>query len=231
MHFIGTTQSVDMFQMSALFVYLFIHICLFVCLFVYLHVCVSTLQASQLAQVQQATPLSLPHPPQGGGGSPQPNHKPVVHRVSLKESHSLPYSKPPLSATSSTSSLQEGESPRSLGSGDLQGSRSPSLTPKASLTPTNSYDSATNNGRLSPNVGVPSPMQDSAHNPTVGGVAGGTGVVYDSMMLKHGCNCGGSHPDHPGRLQSIWARLMETRVVNNCKVRDRKCWWACPPIV
>lgn len=172
---------------------------------------------SQLAQVQQATPLNLPHPQQQPqpGGSPQPNHKPVVQRVSLKESHSLPFTKSPLSATSSTGSLQEGGSPRSLSSAELQGSRSPSLTPKASLTPTNSYDSA--NGRLSPNVSMASPLQDSTH-PSVQNVGGGTGVVYDSMMLKHGCNCGGSHPDHPGRLQSIWARLMETRVVSNCKV-------------
>ncbi len=165
----------------------------------------------------QATPLTLPHPQQQQrGGSPQPNHKPLVQRVSLKESHSLPFSKPPLSATSSTNSLQEGGSPRSLGSADLQGSRSPSLTPKASLTPTNSYDST--NGRLSPNVGVASPLQDSSQHAGQG--VGGTGVVYDSMMLKHGCNCGGSHPDHPGRLQSIWARLMETRVVSNCKVSE-----------
>ncbi len=46
----------------------------------------------------------------------------------------------------------------------------------------------------------------------------GTGLVYDGMMLKHGCTCGGSHPEHPGRLQSIWARLVETRVVNSCRV-------------
>ncbi len=162
--------------------------------------------------MQQATPLSLQ----------QPNHKPAVHRVSLKESHSLPYTKAPLSATSSTNSLGEGGSPRSLGSADLQGSRSPSLTPKASLTPTNSYDSS--NGRLSPNMGVASPLQDSAH---LAGGGGGTGVVYDSMMLKHGCNCGGSHPDHPGRLQSIWARLMETRVVSNCKVSENYLLCVC----
>ena len=47
---------------------------------------------------------------------------------------------------------------------------------------------------------------------------GGTGLVYDTMMLKHSCNCGGSHPEHPGRLQSIWARLHETRVITGCRV-------------
>ena len=62
-------------------------------------------------------------------------------------------------------------------------------------------------GVASPSSGQEPPLQ------------GGTGLVYDSMMLKHGCNCGGSHPEHPGRLQSIWARLMETRVVNSCRVR------------
>ena len=47
---------------------------------------------------------------------------------------------------------------------------------------------------------------------------GGTGLVYDTMMLKHSCTCGGSHPEHPGRLQSIWARLVETKVVTSCRV-------------
>lgn len=178
-------------------------------------------QVSQLAQMQQATPLSLPSHPQT---SPQPNHKLGVRRVSVKESVSLPFSKPPLTSTTSSNSLQQegGGSPRGLVGGmvpaDLR-SHSPSVTPKASLTPTNSYESATssNNGRLSPNV-VPS--QDSPlATPTPS--QGSTGLVYDSIMLKHGCNCGGSHPDHPGRLQSIWARLMETRVVNNCRVSGR----------
>ena len=47
----------------------------------------------------------------------------------------------------------------SLSVDQIRGSnRSPSLTPKASLTPTNSYESiASNNGRTSPHVGVASP--------------------------------------------------------------------------
>ena len=47
----------------------------------------------------------------------------------------------------------------SLSIDTIRGSnRSPSLTPKASLTPTNSYEStASNNGRSSPHVGVASP--------------------------------------------------------------------------
>lgn len=38
---------------------------------------------------------------------------------------------------------------------------------------------------------------------------GGTGLAFDSLMLKHQCLCGDNsqHPEHPGRLQSIWARL------------------------
>ena len=48
----------------------------------------------------------------------------------------------------------------------------------------------------------------------------GTGLVYDTIMLKHQCSCGdtGSHPEHPGRLQSIWARLQETGVAGRCVV-------------
>ena len=47
-----------------------------------------------------------------------------------------------------------------------------------------------------------------------------TGLVYDTVMLKHQCSCGdtSSHPEHPGRLQSIWARLQETGVANMCEV-------------
>lgn len=42
-------------------------------------------------------------------------------------------------------------------------------------------------------------------------------------MLKHSCLCGGSHPEHPGRLQSIWARLVETKVAAACRrLRARK---------
>ena len=39
-------------------------------------------------------------------------------------------------------------------------------------------------------------------------------------MLKHGCVCGNNtdHPEHAGRLQSIWARLHETGLVKRCEV-------------
>jgi len=90
--------------------------------------------------------------------SPQPVHKVAVHRAASRDS-SHPFSKSPLSASSSYSSSQDlGEINPRAPTGEIQGaSRSPSITPKA-LTPTNSYESGTsNNGRLSPNVGVASP--------------------------------------------------------------------------
>ncbi|XP_013777776.1 histone deacetylase 4-like [Limulus polyphemus] len=52
-----------------------------------------------------------------------------------------------------------------------------------------------------------------------------TGLVYDSIMLKHVCICGDNsyHPEHGGRLQSIWARLQETGLVSRCeRIRGRK---------
>ncbi|XP_074658965.1 histone deacetylase 9-like [Tubulanus polymorphus] len=52
-----------------------------------------------------------------------------------------------------------------------------------------------------------------------------TGLVYDSLMLKHQCTCGNNanHPEHAGRLQSIWARLQETRLADRCeKIKSRK---------
>ena len=57
----------------------------------------------------------------------------------------------------------------------------------------------------------------------VGGGVGATGIIYDTIMQKHACNCGGPHPEHPGRLQSIWSRLYERKVVEKCqRLRARK---------
>ncbi|KAH0626718.1 hypothetical protein JD844_001846 [Phrynosoma platyrhinos] len=52
-----------------------------------------------------------------------------------------------------------------------------------------------------------------------------TGVVYDTFMLKHQCTCGNTnvHPEHAGRIQSIWSRLQETGLLSKCeRVRGRK---------
>lgn len=52
-----------------------------------------------------------------------------------------------------------------------------------------------------------------------------TGLAYDNLMLKHACVCGdnSAHPEHGGRLQSVWARLQETGLVARCdRVRSRK---------
>lgn len=52
-----------------------------------------------------------------------------------------------------------------------------------------------------------------------------TGLAYDPLMLKHACICGDNapHPEHSGRLQSVWARLNETDLVKRCeRLRARK---------
>ncbi|XP_067397170.1 histone deacetylase 5 isoform X2 [Emydura macquarii macquarii] len=52
-----------------------------------------------------------------------------------------------------------------------------------------------------------------------------TGVVYDTFMLKHQCMCGSTniHPEHAGRIQSIWSRLQETGLLSKCeRIRGRK---------
>ncbi|XP_062247875.1 histone deacetylase 7 isoform X1 [Platichthys flesus] len=52
-----------------------------------------------------------------------------------------------------------------------------------------------------------------------------TGLVYDSQMLKHQCTCGdnSSHPEHAGRIQSIWSRLQERGLRAECEtIRGRK---------
>ncbi|KAF1432880.1 Histone deacetylase 5, partial [Spheniscus magellanicus] len=50
-------------------------------------------------------------------------------------------------------------------------------------------------------------------------------VVYDTFMLKHQCTCGNTniHPEHAGRIQSIWSRLQETGLLGKCeRIRGRK---------
>uniref|UniRef100_A0A9J8AU20 Histone deacetylase n=1 Tax=Cyprinus carpio carpio TaxID=630221 RepID=A0A9J8AU20_CYPCA len=52
-----------------------------------------------------------------------------------------------------------------------------------------------------------------------------TGLVYDSLMQKHQCMCGNTntHPEHAGRIQSIWSRLQETGLRSQCEcIRGRK---------
>uniref|UniRef100_A0A8C6LKJ5 histone deacetylase n=1 Tax=Nothobranchius furzeri TaxID=105023 RepID=A0A8C6LKJ5_NOTFU len=52
-----------------------------------------------------------------------------------------------------------------------------------------------------------------------------TGLVYDSLMQKHQCICGNAtiHPEHAGRIQSIWSRLQETGLRSRCEcIRGRK---------
>uniref|UniRef100_A0A336M1A6 Histone deacetylase n=1 Tax=Culicoides sonorensis TaxID=179676 RepID=A0A336M1A6_CULSO len=52
-----------------------------------------------------------------------------------------------------------------------------------------------------------------------------TGLAFDNLMLKHACICGdnSSHPEHSGRLQSVWARLVETGLAMRCdRLRARK---------
>uniref|UniRef100_A0A8C7VCW8 Histone deacetylase n=1 Tax=Oncorhynchus mykiss TaxID=8022 RepID=A0A8C7VCW8_ONCMY len=51
------------------------------------------------------------------------------------------------------------------------------------------------------------------------------GLVYDSLMQKHQCMCGNTHthPEHAGRVQSIWSRLQETGLRGQCEcIRGRK---------
>jgi hypothetical protein len=95
------------------------------------------------------------------------------------------------------------------------------LNPNAahrSLSANSSIDSVgSTNGRNSPSI---ISIEGSA---TGSGNGGGTGLIYDTMMLKHNCCCGSSHPEHPGRLQSIWARLHETGVVQRCTVSHSYC--------
>lgn len=47
-----------------------------------------------------------------------------------------------------------------------------------------------------------------------------TGLVFDQIMLMHSCTCGNtsSHPEHSGRLQSIWTGLVDTGLTSRCSL-------------
>lgn len=49
------------------------------------------------------------------------------------------------------------------------------------------------------------------------------GLAYDAQMQKHQCTCGDNsrHPEHAGRVQSIWSRLQERGLRAQCEVRKR----------
>ncbi|XP_063825987.1 histone deacetylase 4-like [Ostrinia nubilalis] len=68
-------------------------------------------------------------------------------------------------------------------------------------------------GEPAPPPAEPAPLARALSSPLVGARAPATGLAYDPLMLKHGCGCGAhapTHPEHGGRLQSVWARLCET---------------------
>uniref|UniRef100_A0A671X7U9 histone deacetylase n=1 Tax=Sparus aurata TaxID=8175 RepID=A0A671X7U9_SPAAU len=51
------------------------------------------------------------------------------------------------------------------------------------------------------------------------------GLVYDGQMQKHQCTCGDNsrHPEHAGRVQSIWSRLHERGLRSQCeRIGSRK---------
>ncbi|TRY81902.1 hypothetical protein DNTS_034455, partial [Danionella cerebrum] len=56
-----------------------------------------------------------------------------------------------------------------------------------------------------------------------------TGLVYDSQMLKHQCACGdnSSHPEHAGRIQSIWSRLQERGLRGQVFGEGKPHWKSC----
>ncbi|XP_060108684.1 histone deacetylase 7 isoform X2 [Heteronotia binoei] len=84
--------------------------------------------------------------------------------------------------------------------------------PTATTAPLPSQDSSSKT--------VPLQVQEQATKPRFT-----TGIVYDSVMLKHQCTCGdnSNHPEHAGRIQSIWSRLQERGLRSQCEcLRGRK---------
>merc|ERR550517_436925 len=60
-------------------------------------------------------------------------------------------------------------------------------------------------------------------SPTGSPGRGRTGVAWDPAMLRHACLCGdgGAHPESPGRLERVLARLAETGLLARCDLVRR----------
>uniref|UniRef100_A0A3Q2EED3 Histone deacetylase n=1 Tax=Cyprinodon variegatus TaxID=28743 RepID=A0A3Q2EED3_CYPVA len=84
--------------------------------------------------------------------------------------------------------------------------RSRSLPPSTSLTPT------LHAAAVIPSLSLSSPATEAKLRFT-------TGLVYDVQMQKHQCICGDNscHPEHAGRIQSIWSRLQERGLKSQCE--------------
>ncbi|CAM6031758.1 unnamed protein product, partial [Sphagnum compactum] len=86
---------------------------------------------------------------------------------------------------------------------------------------------SSNQQDTSQNENLPPPVNLSiaSKSPELVGLKSTTGLAFDNLMLKHACICGdnSSHPEHSGRLQSVWARLVETGLAARCdRLRSRK---------
>ncbi|TMS18955.1 Histone deacetylase 7 [Larimichthys crocea] len=70
-----------------------------------------------------------------------------------------------------------------------------------------------------PSLSLSSPAADTQLHFT-------TGLVYDAQMQKHQCTCGDNsrHPEHAGRVQSIWSRLHERGLRSQCEVDIDTIW-------
>ncbi|XP_033926209.1 histone deacetylase 5 [Melopsittacus undulatus] len=187
-------------------------------------------------------------PPEGSGSAlPQPQHRPLSRTQSspLPQSSALPHSSlqhprpdpqqrgkllptelsrpPPTHREETEEELTEQRSPPPR-------DRSPS--PPRDRSPSPHRDPQDMGGGrsltgLPPPQAVPEAPLFPGPPPPDGGprLRSSTGLVYDTFMLKHQCTCGNSsiHPEHSGRIQSIWSRLQETGLLGRCeRIRGRK---------
>lgn len=105
-------------------------------------------------------------------------------------------------------------------------------SPQVMLSSNNSSSSpsgsgAAGGGATSPDLTTyqhPLAQQLTATTQPTGALRFTTALVYDSLMQKHQCNCSDTfqHPEHGGRLQSIWARLAETGLASRCEVNNHR---------
>ena len=123
------------------------------------------LQEQQIAQLQrqqsqQQALILLQAMQQQAAAAQQQAVKQNAHRVpSTTEALLHPYThKPTLTSSNSLGSVIATPHPHDASvEMNMYQNRSPTLTPKISLTPTNSHDSSASNGRSSPNIGALSP--------------------------------------------------------------------------
>ncbi len=172
----------------------------------------SAAAAAAAASGSHSTSSSPPSASSSSSSTHPAFRTPLLHHHHHHQLYQSTHPGRPLSRTLSSPQvmLSLATSPKTT---ETSGSKSPDVGGGVLVHPTTSSSSASSSSVIPVTVPAGSGANGAPLRFT-------TALVYDSFMQKHQCNCSDAfqHPEHGGRLQSIWARLTETGLASRCEV-------------